>query len=189
MVVLNDSDGGRRGRNNNMTTNPNEEEKAAVVASLSSKKIDELDIRIIGLLVLGYRNKQITAELKKPLSTIQRRTKKIIQRGLIIPKFEPNYKQLGLKKGLIHVYLENGNMRTIGEKISNMDGITSVSIHIGNSDIIGEYVYEDSEKIVDILARIKELEGVERVVWSEEVFIIPVNKQTAIEPFRRLSAV
>ena len=188
MVVLNDSSDRRRGRNNDMGGNPNEEEKAAV-ASLSSKKIDELDIRIIGLLVLGYRNKQITAELKKPLSTIQRRTKKIIQRGLIIPKFEPNYKQLGLKKGLIHVYLENGNMRTIGEKISNMDGITSVSIHVGNSDIIGEYVYEDSEKIVDILARIKELEGVERVVWSEEVFIIPVNKQTAIEPFRRLSAV
>jgi DNA-binding Lrp family transcriptional regulator len=188
VVVLNDSSGGRRGRNNNnKTANPKEENKA-IVTSLS-KKIDELDRRIIGLLVLGYRNKQITAELKKPLSTIQRRTKRIIQRGLIIPKFEPNYKQLGLKKGLIHVYLENGDMRTVGEKISNMDGITSVSIHIGNSDIIGEYVYEDSEKIVDILSRIKELEGVDRTVWSEEVFLIPVNKQTASAPFRGLSAV
>ncbi|MDQ4013497.1 MAG: hypothetical protein M3146_07210, partial [Thermoproteota archaeon] len=39
-----------------------------------SLKVDRKDVRIVGLLVAGYDNKQISAELQIPLSTVQRRT-------------------------------------------------------------------------------------------------------------------
>ena len=149
-------------------------------------KVDKRDISIVGLLISGYDNKQISSELQIPLSTIQRRTRNILQRGLLQHNFRPNYKQLGLKRGMIHVYLEDGNMKSTAQRISAMEGITSVSIHIGNSDIVGDFVYQDSEQIVDILSTIKKLDGVDKAVWSEEVFVLPVNQQNVRLPFHRL---
>ena len=148
--------------------------------------VDGTDIKIIGLLTAGYDNRQISSELQIPLSTIQRRTRLILQAGLVQHFYKPNYRGLGLKKGMIHVYLEDGNMRPTAEKIAQLDGITSVSIHIGNSDIIGDFVYKDSDHIVDLIASIKKLEGVERTVWSEEVSVLPVNKQNVESQYRRL---
>jgi hypothetical protein len=87
---------------------------------------------------------------------------------------------------MIHVYLADGNMRHTAEKIARLDGITSVSLHIGNSDIIGDFVYKDSDQIVDLIASIKKLEGVERTVWSEEVVVLPVNEQNVESQYRRL---
>ena len=46
-------------------------------------KVDKRDISIVGLLISGYDNKQISSELQIPLSTIQRRTRNILQRGLL----------------------------------------------------------------------------------------------------------
>jgi hypothetical protein len=100
--------------------------------------------------------------------------------------FKPNYKQLGLKKGMIHVYMADGNMRSVAEKVSKMDGITSVAIHIGNSDVVADFIYNDSEQIVDIQSAIKKLEGVNRVVWSEEVFVVPVNNENATLTYQKL---
>jgi hypothetical protein len=87
---------------------------------------------------------------------------------------------------MIHVYLNNGNLKSTAEKISAMEGITSVSIHIGNSDIVGDFVYQDSEQIIDIVSSIKKLDGVEKAVWSEEVYILPVNQANVTAPYNRL---
>jgi DNA-binding Lrp family transcriptional regulator len=149
-------------------------------------RVDEKDIKIISSLIAGYDTQQISSELLIPLSTVQRRTRIILQSGLLEHYFKPDYRRLGLKKGMIHTYLEDGNMKAIAEKISNMEGITSVSIHIGNSDIVADFVYRDSEQIIDIESSIKRLEGVERVVWSEEVYALPINQKNLAMPFHSL---
>ena len=148
--------------------------------------VDEKDIRIIGSLISGYNNQQISEELQIPLSTIQRRTRIILRRGLLEHYFRPDYRGLGLKKGMIHVYLRDGDMKSTAEKISRMEGITSVSIHIGNSDIVADFVYRDSEQIMDIVSSIKRLEGVDKSVWSEEVYVLPINQQNLAMPFHKL---
>src|SRR5215203_7514024 len=139
--------------------------------------LDKTDFRIVSLLIIGYDNKKISSTLKIPLSTIQRRTRLILQSGIVTLEYQPDFKLLGMKKGLLHTYLEDGQLRKTGEKISKMDGILSVTIHVGNSDVVSEFVYDNSEELVDIIAAIKEIEGVERVVWSEEVFkLLHINK-------------
>ena len=50
-----------------------------------------------------------------------------------------------------------------------MDGILSVSLHVGNSDVISEFVYDSSKELLDIIAAIKQIAGADRVMWSEEV--------------------
>jgi DNA-binding Lrp family transcriptional regulator len=149
-------------------------------------RMDNIDMRIIELLTFGYSSKQISGKLEVPLSTIQRRTRHILQRGLLQNNFKPDYKRFGLKKGMIHVYLRDGNIQSTAEKISALEGITSVSIHIGNSDIVADFVYQDSEQIMNIVSSIKKLEGVEKAVWSEEVYALHINQQNLVMPFHRL---
>src|SRR5918996_4379448 len=85
--------------------------------------LDKTDYRVISLLVLGLDNKKISSTLKIPLSTIQRRTRRILQSGMVTLEYQPNFKVLGIKKGLLYIYLRDGKLRKTAEKISKMDGI------------------------------------------------------------------
>lgn len=46
-------------------------------------------------LILGLPNKQIAVILKAPLSTIQRRTRKLIENGTIVTRSEVNSEKMG----------------------------------------------------------------------------------------------
>ena len=146
---------------------------------------DKTDYRVISLLVLGYDNQKISSTLKVPLSTIQRRTRIILLSGIVTLEYIPNFKMLGIKKGLLHTYLRDGKLRKTAEKISEMEGILSVTLHVGNSDIVSEFVYDNSEELVDIIAAIKEIEGVDKVMWSEEIFKLPIHKENIMKSFKK----
>lgn len=148
-------------------------------------QMDKTDFRIISLLVLGYDNKKISSTLKIPLSTIQRRTRRILLSEIVKLEYIPNFKMLGIKKGLLHTYLRDGQLRKTAEKISEMEGILSVTIHVGNSDVVSEFVYENSEDLVDIIAQIKQIKGVQQVVWSEEISKLPSHKENIMRSFKK----
>jgi len=67
--------------------------------------LDNTDFKIISLMVTGNENKQMSSKLKIPLSTIQLRVRNILLSGTVQVKVFPNFKRLGIKKGLLHVYL------------------------------------------------------------------------------------
>ena len=52
-------------------------------------QMDKTDFRIISLLVLGYDNKKISSTLKIPLSTIQRRTRRILLSEIVKLEYIP----------------------------------------------------------------------------------------------------
>jgi hypothetical protein len=133
-------------------------------------KFDKVDFKIITLLVLGYYNKKISSTLKIPLSTIQRRSRIILLSKIITQEYIPNFKILGIKKGMLHIYLRDGNLK-------QSRNILSVSIHVGNSDIVAEFVYDNSECLVDIISEIKHMQDIEKILWSEEIYKIPVSKE------------
>ena len=163
----------------------NKEEKYKSTDNDNSPSFDKTDYRVISLLVLGYDNKKISSTLKVPLSTIQRRTRIILLSGIVTLEYTPNFQMLGIKKGLLHTYLRDGKLRKTAEKISEMEGILSVTLHVGNSDIVSEFVYDNSEELVDILAAIKEIEGVDKVMWSEEIFKLPIHKENMMKSFKK----
>ena len=148
--------------------------------------LDKTDYRIISLLIPGLENKAISKELGIPLSTIQRRTRNIIKNGLVDVKIQPNFRKIGVKKGLMHVYVSSGNIKETALEISKFDGVLSSTVHVGNSDVVAEFVYEDSEQLIDTIVKIKRLESVERVLWSEEVFIIPVDADNIVRSFKKM---
>ena len=60
---------------------------------------DQTDIDIIKLLIKGDGNKGISSKLKIPLSTIQRRTKRIKEKDLIISTRLLNYFKFEYRTG------------------------------------------------------------------------------------------
>jgi DNA-binding Lrp family transcriptional regulator len=148
-------------------------------------QMDKTDFKIISLMVLGQDNKEISSTLKIPLSTIQRRTRRILLSEMVKVEYQPNFKLLGIAKGLLHVYLRDGQLRMTGEKISHMEGILSSTIHVGNSDLVSEFVYENSEDLIDIIGEIKRIEGVDKVLWSEEIFKLPSHKENVMKSFKK----
>ena len=114
------------------------------------------------------------------MSTIQRRTRKLFEKERISTKVELNYEKLGYKRGLLHIYLKKGQLDKIGKTVVEKRGMLSVSVHVGNSDLVALFVYRDSKDLIETMTNIKEIEGVERVLWSEEVYFIPSNQQNKL---------
>jgi DNA-binding Lrp family transcriptional regulator len=144
--------------------------------------LDGLDIRILDLLLLGNKSKDIATQTDRPLSTVQRRIRRLFEEGAVTTITELNYKKLGLKHGEIFVYLKNGDVRKIAEELAAMDGMLSVSIHIGNSDIVGAFMYRDSTHLLELTSRVRQIQGVDRIVWSEEIYSLPVKTAKSLAP-------
>ena len=112
--------------------------------SIREHVLDKQDYKIIDLMTQDADNKTIAEKLCIPLSTIQRRSRILLRKGYVKQMFQPNYHKLGLKNGLLHIYIRNGNMRKTAEELLSFDGVMSAGIHVGNSDVVGEFVYQDS---------------------------------------------
>jgi DNA-binding Lrp family transcriptional regulator len=138
--------------------------------------IDELDLKLIKLLALGHTNNEIAEIERVPLSTVQKRTRSIIKRGIINIRYEPNYTKLGFKTGLIHICVSSDNVYEIAEKFSKIDGVQSVSLHVGNFDILGLFLYKNTKQLMGLVSEVKRIEGIEKIAWSEEVYTLPLSK-------------
>lgn len=145
--------------------------------------IDQTDVHILDLLIQNYDNKHMSSKLRIPLSTIQRRVRKLIDKGYVVSESRIEFTKFGFKSGSIHVYLSDGNMDSILDKISKLKGVTSLEVHIGNSDIIAGVVYKDGRELLKTITAIKGMEGVDRIVWSERIYEYPIssNKSTFLE--------
>jgi DNA-binding Lrp family transcriptional regulator len=148
--------------------------------------LDNIDFKIISQLITNHDNKQISQELNIPLSTIQRRVRNILLSGIVTMNLEPDFKRRGIKKGLIHVYLRDGNIKKRAHEVAKLDGMLTVSVHVGKSDIVGEFVYEDSAHLADAISAIKHMGGVERVLSSEEVYAAQVNPENILSSFQKM---
>lgn len=128
----------------------------------------------------GYDSKQIAEKVKVPLSTIQKRIRRIFDNGLISVRKEPNYKKLGFKTGIIYISINTDSIYAIAGIISKIDGVYSVSLHTGNPDILVFFLYKNTKQLIAIISEIKRIEGIARIAWSEEVIVLPAVKKENI---------
>jgi len=137
------------------------------------KLIDKIDQRLIDLLLKGYTNKKIALEAGSPLSTIQRRIRKIFENEYIHRKNELNHRKLGLRKGYLLISLKGDYSDRVAQKISAIKGITCISLVTGSIDILCVCLFRDTNHLFKTIESIKTIERVEKVSWSEEVRNIP----------------
>lgn len=147
----------------------------------SAVRLDELDLKIIGLLVSGLDNKQISKQLKVPLSTVQRRTRTIMAKDIVKNRIEPNYKKLGYSKGMLRLSAKGSDITLAAQKLAHIEGITYVAVHIGCLDIVAEFVYRNSTNVLETISKVWAIPGIDHVMWSEEVYVIPVRKNVTFQ--------
>jgi len=138
--------------------------------------VDKIDSEIIGLLLNGKNNREISTKIRIPLSTVQRRVRNLIAKNLVTFNSQINYPKFGFKVGMLHIYLEDGDFERIANKIMELDGVTSVEVHIGNSDLIANVVYRRSIELLELIAKVKSFEKIDKIVWSEMVYKISSSK-------------
>lgn len=51
-----------------------------------------------------------------------------------------------------------------------------VAVHIGNSDLVVLFIYKDSKQLLETISESKIIKGVERILWSEQVYFIKMNE-------------
>jgi DNA-binding Lrp family transcriptional regulator len=127
---------------------------------------------MLELLIKGSENiyKKIAVEVKTPLSTIQRRIRKIFQNQYVSRKNELNYKKLGLRKGYLQISLRGDNSYEVAQKLVDTSGIISVSEVRGNDfDILCICVFKNTDELFSLIENIKIIERIDKVAWSEEV--------------------
>jgi len=163
--------------NNNPKTNNNDEN---IDQESDYKLIDGLDQKLIELLLKGYTNKKIALEAKSPLSTIQRRIRRIFEDQYLHKKNELNYKKLGLRKGYLLISLKGDYAALVAQKVSTIKGITCVSLVTGNIDIMSTCLFRETSDLFKIIESIKTIERVDKVSWAEEVHGIPSKEITIL---------
>jgi len=166
--------------NNNPKTNNNDEN---IDQESDYKLIDGLDQKLIELLLKGYTNKKIALEAKSPLSTIQRRIRRIFEDQYVHKKNELNYKKLGLRKSYLLISLKGDYSNLVAQKVSSIRGITCVSLVTGCIDILCTCLFKETADLFKIIESVKTIERVDKVSWAEEVHNLP-SKETTISSFQ-----
>ena len=145
--------------------------------------IDNLDEKLLGLLVKGYENKKIAVEVKTPLSTIQRRIRKIFENQYLSKRNELNYKKLGLRKGYLQISLKGDKSYEVAQKLAGIRGVIGVSELTGHFDILCTCIFKNTDELFNLIENIKTIERIDKVTWSEEVHSIEIEAGKKIATF------
>lgn len=134
--------------------------------------LDELDLSLIRAMVKGGSSSDIAEQLKRPLSTVQRRIRKIEQKGFVSSKPRPNLEAFGFKRGMIEIEISTTDHIDICDKLLSIEGIISASAYLGNTDATAVVIYKDSKQALKVMSKVKQLTGITDVRWSEEVYSV-----------------
>jgi DNA-binding Lrp family transcriptional regulator len=139
------------------------------------REIDDLDLELLNLLQLGFDNKKIAKKTDSPLSTVQRRTRLIFERGFATSRVELDYAKLGYRKGFLMIALKGGQISKIVDMLQKLKGIISVSANIGNFPIICTIAYHRTEELWELLSKVQEMDNVKDAVWSEQIYSVTTD--------------
>lgn len=117
----------------------------------------------------------LSKELGIPLTTIQRRRKRLaefldISCSLALKKF-------GLRSITFFIAVENGMPTSVAKEILRWPGVMSVSRTLSNHkiDIKAEVVLKTNKEVIDFSERIKMMPGIKELFWAESIELVGKN--------------
>ena len=121
----------------------------------------------------------LSRELDIPLSTVQRRRKRL-EADFLEASYSPKLEKLGWRVAMLFVHTEKGNTLGVGKEIlSWKDSTVRVWRAIGaeTTDIITEAIFKENKDLMDIIERVKSIKGVTNISWIELVSTLGKNDQ------------
>jgi len=113
----------------------------------------------------------LSRELGIPLSTVQRRRKRL-ESHLVERHYSLKVEKFGWRIATLFVSTTNGKTAIVGKDILEMSNtVTSVTRTLGENtiDIKAEVIFRTNQELLLLIDRIKSCDGVRNVFWSESV--------------------
>ena len=118
-------------------------------------------------------SKSLSAKLGIPITTVRRRRKRLESKFLKM-HYILDIEKFGWKRVDFFISIRNGMVNAVANKLLTSDEVTYVAKSIGEHtiDLRVEAIVKDNASILDLLEKIKAMEGVKDVVWSEIVNVV-----------------
>lgn len=121
----------------------------------------------------------ISRELDIPLSTIQRRRKRL-EEILVERNYSLKIGMLGWREATLYASLRGGQAEEIGKRILDASNrVISVSRILGGVglDLKIEIIFRQNSELTPLIDQIKSMEGVAGVIWCESLSVIGRRKE------------
>ena len=116
---------------------------------------------------------EISQQLDMPLSTVQRRRKRL-EEEYLIKHYSLDPMKFGWRKIDLLIYTEGGETMIVGKELLKREEVTYAARTIGEHtiDLRVEVFVKDNGVLLNLLEDVKAMKGVRDVVWTEVVEII-----------------
>ena len=139
--------------------------------------ISDLDRKLLKILLSPNSelksSKSLSTKLSIPVTTIRRRRKRLESKFLKM-RYVLDIEKFGWKRVDFFISIRNGLVNAVANNILNFDEVTYIGKSIGEHtiDLRVETILKDNASILDFLEKIKAMDGVKDVVWSEIVSVV-----------------
>jgi DNA-binding Lrp family transcriptional regulator len=139
-------------------------------------QLSDIDRKMLKLLLDSegtITSHDLSAKLGVPLSTVQRRRRRI-EETFLIKHYSLDPIKFGYRKIDLLIYTEGGETLNIGRELLKRKEVTYVArlVREHTIDLRVEIVLKDYVMLLDLIEKIKAMNGVREVIWTEVVKII-----------------
>ena len=150
---------------------------------------DSIDINIIRELLskADIKSADIASKYKVPVSTIQRRRKRL-EDSILEKKYLIDITKRDLKTGIILANVKRGKAKEVAKMILERHKSNAISSSIRINDqnnVITEIIYNTSSELYNILENIRKIPYVSSATWSELVEVVGNNDTPIIAALSR----
>jgi DNA-binding Lrp family transcriptional regulator len=113
---------------------------------------------------------EISQKLNVPVSTVQRRRKRL-EEEYLIKHYSLDPMKFGFRRIDLLIYTEGGETMNIGKELLKREEVTYAARTIGEHtiDLRIEVFVKDNGVLLDLLETVKAMKGVRDVVWTEVI--------------------
>jgi len=151
--------------------------------------LDSIDINIIRELLAkaDIKSVDIAYKYKVPISTIQRRRKRLVD-SILDKKYLIDITKRDLRTGIILANVQRGKAKEVAKMILERHKSNAISSSIRINDqnnVITEIIYNTSSELYNILEQVKKIPYVSSATWSELVEVVGNNDAPIIAALSR----
>ena len=115
----------------------------------------------------------LASKLGIPQTTIQRR-KKRLEKEFLTSTYTLNLEKFGWRRVDLLIYTRNGKTDSVANRLLENEEVVYVGKSIGEHtiDLRVEIIVRDNSELLNILEKVKAMDGVNDVIWSEIVNVV-----------------
>ena len=119
----------------------------------------------------------LASKLRIPQTTIRRRRKRL-EKDFLNSSYTLNIEKFGWRRVDLLISTRNGKTDSVANKLLHNKEVVYVGKSIGEHtiDLKVEIIVRDNAELLDILEKVKAMDGINDVIWSEIVQVIGVKR-------------